>query len=613
MKRILCILLTLAILLAGCGKTEKDWQEQYDLGMRYLSEGDYEEAILAFSAAIEIDDSRPEAYMARAEAYISIGKPEEALKDYKKAYKIIRNNDEYEDMLEDLEEEIEELEELIEEIESQEEEEAGQETEKKAALISGVYTFNGDTLLYSYTMTYTQTGMLQEVTRCVYENDGTEIERYTETYSYNENGNLTHVDYNGGEGYSEYTYDDQGRLISKIYVHDIWAEYTYTYDEMDRMIYSTAVYNSGMEETEYIYYENGLLQEVNTRSTYYGYDGEETIEIFQMKYEYGLDERNRVVSKRRTEDSYSNLSTYSYYEGAILEENFNEYGDYSYSHLEIVDASGESCYKLYIDSIAEINADNGYLIEIFDDYGMSHLVTYLGEEPGNAEPETEPGSEPEREPGIVGGQDSVSYEIQTEDKSYYDESGVMKVEFSYDMVVVQGDSAGITAINSIIEADAAAFLSYFTEADLAENAEYCEILGDDACLFYTATPVVTHNADGILSIQVYTDWWMGGVFNSNSYGMTFDLNTGEKLGIGDLFKGEDSALAMQIKDTAWEYLYGFYGTGLFEDAYDTLYGLALEDFLFYISEGELIVTFPTYMLAPGAAGSLTVPTGMYID
>ena len=47
--------------------------EQYDLGVRYLSEGNYEEAIVAFTAAIEIDPKRPEAYAKAAEAYEVLG------------------------------------------------------------------------------------------------------------------------------------------------------------------------------------------------------------------------------------------------------------------------------------------------------------------------------------------------------------------------------------------------------------------------------------------------------------------------------------------------------------------------------------------------------------
>lgn len=123
-KNLIAVILCLALMLSGCsGLFDKlggdKWQEQYDLGMRYLEDGDYEEAILAFSAAIEIDDSRPEAYMARAEAYVAVDEPEKALKDYKKARRLAKNDDDYEDLKEELEELIEILEEEIENRETE--------------------------------------------------------------------------------------------------------------------------------------------------------------------------------------------------------------------------------------------------------------------------------------------------------------------------------------------------------------------------------------------------------------------------------------------------------------------------------------------------------------
>lgn len=66
------VILTIGMVLslAACGQsTQETWQEQYDLGVRYLSEGNYEEAILAFTAAIEIDPRRPEALVGRGDAY----------------------------------------------------------------------------------------------------------------------------------------------------------------------------------------------------------------------------------------------------------------------------------------------------------------------------------------------------------------------------------------------------------------------------------------------------------------------------------------------------------------------------------------------------------------
>ena len=43
------------------------------MGVRYLSEGNYEEAVLAFTAAIEIDPNRPEAYLDLSEVYLARG------------------------------------------------------------------------------------------------------------------------------------------------------------------------------------------------------------------------------------------------------------------------------------------------------------------------------------------------------------------------------------------------------------------------------------------------------------------------------------------------------------------------------------------------------------
>ena len=82
MRRICTLLLTLALVLGLCAcgqKADAAWQEQYDLGVKYLSDGSYEEAVIAFLAAIEIDPKRPEAYSKAAEAYVAMGDLDSAL------------------------------------------------------------------------------------------------------------------------------------------------------------------------------------------------------------------------------------------------------------------------------------------------------------------------------------------------------------------------------------------------------------------------------------------------------------------------------------------------------------------------------------------------------
>ena len=98
MKRICGLFLTLALVLGlcACGQKAPTWEEQYDLGVKYLSEGNYQEAIIAFTAAIEIDPKRAEAYVGRGDAYIGSGETAEnlaaALADYEQAAALDETN-----------------------------------------------------------------------------------------------------------------------------------------------------------------------------------------------------------------------------------------------------------------------------------------------------------------------------------------------------------------------------------------------------------------------------------------------------------------------------------------------------------------------------------------
>lgn len=98
-------LLALLLLLAACGDTDKGvttWQEQYDLGIRYLSEGNYEEAIIAFTAAIEIDSKQASAYVGLADAYIGIGNYTKASEIIAQGKEVCGNNEAFDRVLNNL-------------------------------------------------------------------------------------------------------------------------------------------------------------------------------------------------------------------------------------------------------------------------------------------------------------------------------------------------------------------------------------------------------------------------------------------------------------------------------------------------------------------------------
>ena len=69
MKKYISLVIIIFLLL-GCSTNK--YQKNYDLGIKYLEQGDYENAIISLNAAIEIDP-KEEAYIALAKAYTEQG------------------------------------------------------------------------------------------------------------------------------------------------------------------------------------------------------------------------------------------------------------------------------------------------------------------------------------------------------------------------------------------------------------------------------------------------------------------------------------------------------------------------------------------------------------
>ena len=76
------MVISLIIFVTGIlvfGNPQQKYEHQLSLGKKYLNELDYEKAIAAYRAAIEIDPKNPDAYKALAELYVEMEEPEEAL------------------------------------------------------------------------------------------------------------------------------------------------------------------------------------------------------------------------------------------------------------------------------------------------------------------------------------------------------------------------------------------------------------------------------------------------------------------------------------------------------------------------------------------------------
>ncbi len=77
---VMVICATVAVgIMAYNGSDAVRFKKQLDLGQKYLSEMNYEEAVVAFNQAIEIDPRSVDAYLGLADAYIGLGDEEAAL------------------------------------------------------------------------------------------------------------------------------------------------------------------------------------------------------------------------------------------------------------------------------------------------------------------------------------------------------------------------------------------------------------------------------------------------------------------------------------------------------------------------------------------------------
>ena len=292
-------------LLSGCGAGQNSvstWQEQYDLGIRYLSEGNYEEAIIAFTAAIEIDPNRAEAYVGRGDTYVGSGETEENLfaaqADYEEAIRLDETNTDAWLGLADIYIRRGEYDRALEILQEGLEQSGAQEiTDKITEIEGGTYTDSMGNLrrrngydartgeswyqIFSYDELSRETGVTgydasgNQVNHAdvVYDENGNRIKDYTgtqgsvdiypRTCEYDEAGNLIRRNhYHNSDGslsfYMRFEYDDQGNQVKQSYYtpDDVLTRYeVLDYDPNGNCIGSSEYDADGLMTGSYTVYQ----------------------------------------------------------------------------------------------------------------------------------------------------------------------------------------------------------------------------------------------------------------------------------------------------------------------------------------------------------------------
>lgn len=87
---ILALVIGTVVAYSSFFSPEAKYEKYLELGQKYLLEENYEEAVVAFARAIEIDPKRVEAYEKIADAYIGLGDEEKALEYLNKGYEMTK-------------------------------------------------------------------------------------------------------------------------------------------------------------------------------------------------------------------------------------------------------------------------------------------------------------------------------------------------------------------------------------------------------------------------------------------------------------------------------------------------------------------------------------------
>lgn len=210
--------------------------------------------------------------------------------------------------------------------------------------------------------------------------------------------------------------------------------------------------------------------------------------------------------------------------------------------------------------------------------------------------------------------DSAKCKLERVDESITDENGNIGLSWFFDKLVIEGTNPAADIINADMDKVSSEFFSDSKRQQITEyfnnyyNSEY------NQAFLNTAEGEVSYNSNGIISVSYVQDWFMGGVFNRNYDGFTYNLNTGERLSLADLLSGSEAEVLTSVQNVYWDAIIEHYGaTDTQENARDYFEAKTLNDYKFFVGEnGEIYLIADTYEFASGAAGAYVFASGLFV-
>ena len=220
-----------------------------------------------------------------------------------------------------------------------------------------------------------------------------------------------------------------------------------------------------------------------------------------------------------------------------------------------------------------------------------------------AEPSAAPTLSPSPTPALT---DMAQASLERVDASVTNDEGQVIVEQYYDKLVLEETCPEFAEINRVAQEKCDAFL------EATNMEEFSLEMADPEYPFMNFTQgEITCNENGILSVRMQISWYMGGVFNGDSYGINFNLATGQELELTDVFSLDEDSLLEYLREQSVQYIQAHPDQGWWNDelynAQEIVSEYTLSQYRFYIEGDTVYLCFPTYELGPGAMGSVVIP------
>ncbi len=198
--------------------------------------------------------------------------------------------------------------------------------------------------------------------------------------------------------------------------------------------------------------------------------------------------------------------------------------------------------------------------------------------------------------------DSLEVSFRREDHSISNENG--EIELYYDLLQVPQSYPHRLQMDMVLAEE------YFDYISSIQGLEmYLDMPDSHFC--YVKHGDVPYNREGVLSLRYTMEWFMGGVSNWGWHGITFDLDTGKRVGMDDLLEMDAESIMERLRPVILAYAQANGGWEQSE-LEGIVSGYTLDDLDYCVeSDGELVLCIPQYELGPGASGPMLIPTGLY--